>query len=512
MGIVPGEDQFKEADLLLQKFVRDNRQSDEDDTTNRENLYIELLNEVSEKDERLRAAFPNDIQDVSTAVQMGTARFSAKDSIRSIEWLENNGACIDNIVSGVSTIPQAGRGAFATRSIISGGVITTSPVVTLEREQLYLWGNDAKNDDGSIVKELMGHQLFLNYCYGHEQSSLLFFPYSPTINFINHGNNAEDVNAKIRWSTYPYHKKEWLELSIQEIKDKLKTGLMFDIVATRDIQRGEEILLNYGTDWEESWNQHIEEWKEMMMADQEDVDIDDLYHSHRFNVTERLGLPTTADLNNIEKYPIVRTEEEQVDNPYPSYIMTQCQFDPPVMSKYTIGTAISKSFYDESMDTNRMYSGTVISYNSEKKLYSIRYEDGETEDISEEELENLVTTDASTATKQEEEQCKANDVNSCKATRWKLKFDNSQVHPCTILSRTNINGMDWYTAQVEVTTTVEKDTITHVHIVEYMPRYAVLFVDKPYSKDQYAYGTFRKEIGLPDGILPKHWMDLIDEE
>ena len=172
MGIVPGEDQFKEADLLLQKFVRDNRQSDEDDTTNRENLYIELLNEVSEKDERLRAAFPNDIQDVSTAVQMGTARFSAKDSIRSIEWLENNGACIDNIVSGVSTIPQTGHGAFATRSITSGGVITTSPVVTLEREQLYLWGNDAKNDDGSIVKELMGHQLFLNYCYGHEQSSL----------------------------------------------------------------------------------------------------------------------------------------------------------------------------------------------------------------------------------------------------------------------------------------------------------------------------------------------------
>ena len=57
--------------------------------------------------------------------------------------------------------------------------------------------------------------------------------------------------------------------------------------------------------------------------------------------------------------------------------------------------------HEQEQIANRMYSGTVIDCNSEKKLYSIRYEDGDTEDISEEELDNLVTTD--TARQQQQE-------------------------------------------------------------------------------------------------------------
>ena len=37
--------------------------------------------------------------------------------------------------------------------------------------------------------------------------------------------------------------------------------LMFDVVATKDISPGEEVLLYYGKDWENSWswNEHIED-------------------------------------------------------------------------------------------------------------------------------------------------------------------------------------------------------------------------------------------------------------
>jgi len=519
IGIVPGSSHFIEADQILHEFVNQNPNVGDAGDVGTKNYEL-LLQEALQKDKRLHAAFPKSVHDVHKAVEMGTARFSAKESVRSMEWLEENGACIDNIISGITTIPQAGKGSFATttRQINDGGVITTTSLITLERDQLYLWEDVKQSDDGSVMKELVGHQLLLNYCYGHKDSSLLFFPYSPSINFINHGMNKEDVNAKIRWSTYPYHKKEWLDLSLQDMKDQLHTGLMFDIVATRDIQRGEEILLDYGSDWVESWKEHANEWRIQMDNNEDEESI------HQFNMTDRLNRPTTIDLNIIDKHTIVRTEAEQEDNPYPSYIMTRCRFEPPPKEKpkYTIGTKMSREFRDELLGITRAYSGKVIKYNSQNKMYSILYdEDGDEEEVSEEVLDSLVIdTTTSQEDSEEEGDCSADD---CKPIRWTLKYDDMHIFPCTIQTRTSINNMDWYTALVEVATTLETTTeddnkkkkttttMTRYHHVEYMPRYAILFVDRPYTKDQYAKNTFRHEIGLPDGILPEHWLDLKDE-
>lgn len=108
-------------------------------------------------------------------------------------------------------------------------MITTTPVITLEREQLQLWEEVDGDDDVGVhikqeekVMEMVGHQLLLNYCYGHVNSSLILFPYSPTVNCINHG-SIEKANAEIRWSSYPYHKGEWLNnLSIKEMKELQK--------------------------------------------------------------------------------------------------------------------------------------------------------------------------------------------------------------------------------------------------------------------------------------------------
>lgn len=270
--------------------------------------------------------------------------------------------------------------------------------------------------------------MLLNYCYGHTNSSLLFFPYSPSVNAINHG-SVEDSNAEIRWSTYPYHKAEWLDSTLEETKDRLKTGLMFDIIATRDLRRGEEILLYYGKDWEESWHQHVREWPKLIQRDDDES---------TFNMTERLRLPTIADLNSIGQNPVVRTVEEQLEEPYPSFMMTRCQFEP-------------------------------------------------TEDDC---VSPIIEGDF-----------------DCRA-RWGLTTYGQDKHsyPCTILNRESIQGMDWYTARIEVQPEGKDETT--IYLVEYMPRYAVVFVDKPYAKDQFAHGVFRHEIGLPSGMMPPHWLDL----
>jgi len=402
--------------------------------------YEKLLNEAHEKDKRLRMALPNNVQDVPEALLMGAARFSAKDSLRSTEWLEENGACLDNIVTGVTAMPQAGRGAFATRSIDEGKSVTTTPVVTLDRQEIHLWEKVKETEDGrGDVMELVGQQLLLNYCYGHKNSSLLFFPYAPSVNFINHG-SLEDSNAEIRWSELPYHKAEWLDVTIDEMKAKLKTGLLFDIVATRDIRRGEEILLYYGKEWEDEWDEHVKEWGSIK---EEVEDVDD--YQPIVNLTERLGIPTTNDLNQLERNPIIRTKDEQATDPYPPHITTLCRFKIPK---------------------------DCVSFTHIHPAHST------------------------------ELHCQS---------RWKITFDEKDLFPCTVLSRDNLEGTDWYSVQVAEAPMKGESDSTH-HLVEYMTRDAIMFVDRPYSKDQYARGVFRQVIGLPLDIMPSHWLDLDGDE
>merc|ERR1712232_1025295 len=38
-------------------------------------------------------------------------------------------------------------------------------------------------------------------------------------------------------------------------------GVSFEIFATRDIQEGEEIFMDYGLEWETAWDDHIAQWK-----------------------------------------------------------------------------------------------------------------------------------------------------------------------------------------------------------------------------------------------------------
>ena len=36
---------------------------------------------------------------------------------------------------------------------------------------------------------------------------------------------------------------------------------MMDFVATRDIQPDEEILIDYGIEWEKAWDEHVTAWR-----------------------------------------------------------------------------------------------------------------------------------------------------------------------------------------------------------------------------------------------------------
>jgi len=145
-----------------------------------------------------------------------------------------------------------------------------------------------------------GHQLLLNYCYGHPESPLLFYPYSPAVNFINH--DSENPNAELRWSKSNQHRgRDWTSLPVEDVTQLNATGFMMEFVATRDIGRGEEIVINYGKEWEDAWKKHVDLWKPPPDA-------------------ERYSPAYVMD----EVISILRTEEEQRYHPYQENIITSC--------------------------------------------------------------------------------------------------------------------------------------------------------------------------------------------
>jgi len=80
-------------------------------------------------------------------------------------------------------------------------------------------------------------------------------------------------------------------------------GLIFDIVATKDILPGEEIFMNYGEEWEAAWTSHVQKWEPLPDAAQ-------YISASTFNKEES----------------IIRTNEEQEINPYPDNIYFECFF------------------------------------------------------------------------------------------------------------------------------------------------------------------------------------------
>ena len=62
----------------------------------------------------------------------------------------------------------------------------------------------------------------------------------------------------------------------------------------------------------------------------------------------------------------------------------------PTKQTFKVGTTVSKKFFDAELGYERPFSGEVISYDSKKTLYWVRYEDGDQEEISEVELGKIV--------------------------------------------------------------------------------------------------------------------------
>jgi hypothetical protein len=225
----------------------------------------------------------------------------------SLQWLESNGICVDRLYVQPSTQINAGLGAFARQKVRAGEVIATSPVVQFHQSQMeiakqYLKETGRQGDESKrsiyYTEHVQGYQRLINYCLGHVNSSVLLLPYAPGVNYINH--DPRQANAILDWSRSKYNTGRDVLSSMPTSEAIYHTGsshnrLLVDYIALRDIQVGEEILLDYGRDWQAAWDQHVEDHMncDALLDDQQQQPQDEQHHKIRTDFRHKIGIPTS---------------------------------------------------------------------------------------------------------------------------------------------------------------------------------------------------------------------------
>jgi hypothetical protein len=196
---------------------------------------------------------------------------------------------------GTSSIPHAGRGAFARRFLRKGVTVALSPMLHIDRYDL---------------PETPYKQLMLNYCFGRPNSPHVFLPTGLAVNYINHG----DANVKLVWDKTPEQiEKEYGMASDRVLREAPDIVMIARYEALRDIAPGEEILLDYGAKWEHAWQRHMATWEAP-------------------TATTTVGVGggggrggDKAD-EEAKGESLVRTLSEQRMKPYPEQLTTACIF------------------------------------------------------------------------------------------------------------------------------------------------------------------------------------------
>lgn len=122
-------------------------------------------------------------------------------------------------------------------------------------------------------------QILSNYCFGHVQSDLMLCP-TTQASLMNHASAdgkhpvGPKPNVGIQWSTThptssssssssqdePYLLQSLESISTVDPNDifTYQTKLVMEYVALRDIKAGEELLLDYSTQWQNAWKDHLD--------------------------------------------------------------------------------------------------------------------------------------------------------------------------------------------------------------------------------------------------------------
>eukprot|EP00804_Cyclotella_cryptica_P030083 CCRYP_020715-RA/>CCRYP_020715-RA protein AED:0.33 eAED:0.33 QI:0/0.66/0.5/1/0.66/0.5/4/413/753 len=460
---VPVKGSYIEAEDFLEKyglFLLGNPQN-----TNgwKFNLFINdmILKEEAQKDlwdiiksfpyvSRARQALPATSEDVMRAIHRGIGAVEVENSMRSLEYLKEHGRCVDNIVPGNSTIPHAGRGAFATRFIPRGSLVAPAPLVHITDKSALIMYNETRDRNGKLIKnekEILTTQIIRNYMFGHPNSSVVLFPYSHHVAYINH--HSTEFNARLQWAkNFSFHNEDWLYKDVTFLDQQWRAGLMLEFIATRDIKEGEEILIDYGKDWQNAWDTHVKQWTQV----DPEKDFNNYTHLTKFSAMNAAkAIYRRAEFYKSDNAPI-KTVAEQETDPYPRNVVFKCRVDVDI----GIGN------YTYAPETTPVYK------------------------------RKWITKD--------------------------LNVGHKKSRRCNVIERLDASS-DYYGYDdhpfmytVEISNVRKNQGKRENHVITGVPFRAIDIVDEKYSSDMFLKNAFRHEMGLPDGLWPKAWMNLVSND
>jgi len=419
-------------------------------------LFKDIMKAINH---RIAAALPANEVDLNFILENGITSLDVKkeERIRDLVWLEQNGICLDNIVLKTSEISMAGFGAVSRRPLEKGAVVDATPLVPID-DITYL--DMYKFDLHKRMKydQLFGHQLMMNYCFGHKKSSLLLCMLTSSA-FINHKAEGKGANVEYRWASWAEDDtQEALKMPLEELKRVPYRKLALEMVALRDIAEGEELYMDYGKEWEMAWDKHVNEWT-----------------SPTGVFADHIPVKHVMRRNNGKPY---KTLIEQKFDPYPHSIGMECYMNLEYLVKegYYPPKDVEVPTTEEleilsSSATDQITLKKMIERFAVKNIYFFEEEGGDAFLVS-----NLYKN----------------------FLYWQ---------PCDILEGIHANyTVRYYNHKEEGLT---KTMIGEIPlIVRNVPHDAIRYTTKPYRTDRFIPGVFRHPIMLRDELFPSQWKDL----
>jgi hypothetical protein len=279
---MPMPEDYKKAAMILSKFWQEHQHDEGYEFTPPSDLEATvsmlLPSSRAELDAKLAPYLSNTKQLKAHAFEKELFRGMAREMAsipRSPEWIRQHGMCLEHLIPYPSQIPHAGQGALAQHFIARGDLVVPVPFLHVLDKNALLYpsfhqpeltavesslstSND--NDDATKTRRLrMSWQVLLNYCFSHEESSLLLCPNTNAI-LINHCStrrdpvdgqllhpcgHADGPNAAYRWSAGDWDPTSpvWLNMTLDEIAQQQGRGLSMEIFALRDIHPGDVSLV-----------------------------------------------------------------------------------------------------------------------------------------------------------------------------------------------------------------------------------------------------------------------------
>lgn len=218
----------------------------------------------------------------------------------------HQGICMD--VLSIQPSPHGGHGAFAQTQVVQGQVLLHTPVLPLDRSQL----NVVQQQERSLIAnnklpqfarshgiqfnntKVTRQQLWTSYVCGRHDSNVLLWPMAPGVNFIQHSSD-EAPNVKLQWSQryghVDYLLNEYSPMELLELAFGEDGYLMIEFVALHDIQPGDEIRLDYGSDWQTAWSQYQQQQQQRQQQEQDNkITAHEYMQQHSWEPTMELPL------------------------------------------------------------------------------------------------------------------------------------------------------------------------------------------------------------------------------